>query len=140
MLLNEKKVPLRKVMGNNTKLLTVPMSLWDFARKDTSTPKKEKTKQESTRTAMKTRFMFSEMFIEDETRKPINRKAVDVNKPRTTPIRAFPMIIEYGLMGAIKHSSNDLKNRRSTLSFCPTPPKLTLMEVNAIIPGITNSR
>jgi hypothetical protein len=114
----------------------VLISLCDFARNDTNTPKKEKTKQESTRTAMKSRFISSE----GEIRKPTSIKAVEVNKPLTTPIKALPMIIEYKLMGDIRHSSNDLKNRRSTLSFCPALLKLTVMDVKAIIPGITNSR
>jgi hypothetical protein len=79
------------------------MSWWFFGKNAISTPKKEKTKQEIARAAMKSRFMCSE----GETRKPIIRKAVEVNKPLTTPIKALPMTMEYKLMGDIKHSSNE---------------------------------
>ena len=112
------------------------MSRWDFAKNARSTPKKEKTKQEIIKTAMNTRFMFRE----GDRANPTSIKAVELIKPRTTPIRALPKIKEYRLIGDIRHSSKDLKNRRSTFSLAPAPLKLTFIEVKAIIPGITKSR
>jgi hypothetical protein len=89
-LVSEKNVPQRKVIGNITRLLKVLISLCDFAKNDMKTPRKEKTKQERIRAITRSGLML----IEGESAKPTSRKAAEVNKPLTTPIKALPMIIE----------------------------------------------
>ena len=101
---NEKKVPLRKVIGNNTKLLKVLISWCDFAKNATSTPKKAKRKQERTRTSIKSGLIINV----GEITKPTSNIALELIKPLTTPIKVFPMASEKRLIGDIKHSSKDL--------------------------------
>lgn len=100
----EKKVPLRKVIGKITKVLKVLMSWCDFANSPISTPRKEKTNRELTRTNTKSGLIFSfgEMTI------PTINIAVELIKPRTTPIKVLPTANEKRLMGDIKYSSKAL--------------------------------
>ena len=102
--LNEKKVPLRKVIGKITKVLKVPMSWCDLANSPTSTPRKAKAKQEITRTDIKSGLIISvgEMIT------PTINKAIEAIKPRTTPIKLLPTANEKRLMGDIKYSSKHL--------------------------------
>ena len=102
--LNEKKVPLRKVIGKITRVLKVVISWCDFAHMPISTPRKEKTKQDITRTNMKRGVTISVgvMIM------PTTSMATVLIRPRTTPIKVFPMANEKRLIGDIKYSSKHL--------------------------------
>ena len=134
--LKEKNVPARKVIGTITRLLKVLISECEFITKAISTPNKENTQQETTRTNRKRGLIINT----GERTKPTAIMATELISPRTTPINALPITMEYKLIGDIRHSSKLLKKIRSTLSFEPAPLKLVDIAVKAIIPGITNSR
>ena len=100
----EKKVPLRKVIGKITSVPKVPISRCDLAHNPISTPRKEKTKQEVTKTITKSGVTISS----GEMTTPTANIAIVLIKPRTTPINVFPMANEKSLMGDIKYSSKHL--------------------------------
>jgi hypothetical protein len=100
----EKKVPLRNDIGNITKLMNTLISWWDLAIKATTTPKKEKTKQVSSKTAMN----IIPIFGSGEKAKQATSNAALLINPRSTPIRVFPTIMEEELTGDIKVSSKHL--------------------------------
>jgi hypothetical protein len=102
--LNEKKVPLRKVIGKITKVLKVPISWCDFATSPTSTPRKAKTKQELTKTNTNSGLIIS---VGERMTLTIN-KATEAIKPLTTPIKVFPTANEKRLIGDNKYSSKHL--------------------------------
>jgi len=102
--LKEKKVPLRKVIGKITKVLKVPISWCDCAKSPTSTPRKEKTKQELTKTNTKSGLIISV----GERITPTTNKVAEAIKPRTTPINVFPTANEKRLIGDSKYSSKHL--------------------------------
>lgn len=102
--LKEKKVPLRKVIGKITRVLKVPISWCDLAHSPISTPRKEKTKQELTKTNTKSGLTISV----GEIITPTTNNATEAIKPRTTPIKVFPTANEKRLIGDIKYSSKHL--------------------------------
>jgi hypothetical protein len=102
--LSEKKVPLRNVIGRITKVLKVPMSWCDFATSPISTPRKEKTKHEVTKTSKKSGLISNV----GEMRTPTTSNVAEAISPRTTPIMVFPMARENRLIGDSKYSSKHL--------------------------------
>ena len=68
------------------------------------TPKNENTKQVTTRLSGKSKLTAGK----GEKTRHAKSKAAELNSPRTTPIRALPIIIEKALTGDIKVSSKHL--------------------------------
>jgi hypothetical protein len=91
----EKKVPPRKVIGSNMKLLKVAMSSWVLARRAARTPRKAKVKQVKRRLTRKDRPICSFGAISRAT----IRNAIELANPLTAPIKAFPNRSDSELIG-----------------------------------------